>query len=113
VPDDLTGQTEIKRPIQFGLRTLLLVVIAVAVVLGAARWLGAVIVPFMLAAVGVWVYVGTKARHLLVWLMPALFSLCAFGSWYHPGDEYGLFIVSILPCIWLAFLLEFGQLFVT
>jgi hypothetical protein len=101
---------EAKRPIQFRLRTLLLLVSVAAVMLGAAKWLGAEIVPFMVAAIGIWITGRTKARHLLVWLVPSLWSLCAFGSWHHPGDEYGMFIVSALPSIWLAILLDFGHL---
>jgi hypothetical protein len=113
VPDDsshLTGQADNKRPVQFGLRTLLLIVLVVSIALGAARWLGAEILPFILAAIGIWFSTRTKARHLLVWLVPSLWSICAFGSWHHPGDEYGMFIVSVLASIWLAFLLDFGHL---
>jgi hypothetical protein len=29
---------------------------------------------------------------------------------HHPGDEYGMFIVSVLASIWLALLLDFGHL---
>ena len=58
---------------------------------------------------GIWLIARTKARHLLVWLVPALWSMCAFGSWHHPGDEYGMFCVSILVSIWLVFLLDFGH----
>jgi hypothetical protein len=99
-----------KRPIQFELRTLLLFVSVTAVALGAARWLGAGVLPFVVAAVGIWFSTRTKARHLLVWLVPTLWSICAFGSWHHPGDEYGMFVLSVLASIWLAFLLDFGHL---
>jgi hypothetical protein len=104
LPDD-------KRPLQFTLRTLL-IVSALAATLGAVRWLGAEVLPFILMAVGIWLTARTKARHLLVWLVPALWSMCAFGSWHHRGDEYGHhFHVCILPCIWLALLeLKFGPL---
>lgn len=95
---------------QFTLRTLLRIMSSLAATLGAVHWLGAEVVPFILAAVGVWLTARTKARHLLVWLVPALWSLCAFGSWHHPGDEYGMFCVSVLASLWLAFLLEFGHL---
>ena len=91
---------------QFTLRTLLLIMSSLAIALGAARWLGAEVLPFILAAGGIWLTARTKARHLLVWLVPALWSMCAFGSWHHPGDEYGMFIASILPSVWLAILLE-------
>ena len=101
---------ESKRSIQFRLRTLLLVVSATAVALGAARWLGAEILPFIVAGIGIWITGKTKARHLLVWLVPSLWSVCAFGSWHHPGDEYGMFAVSVLPCIWLAIVLSYGHL---
>jgi hypothetical protein len=97
---------EANRPVQFTLRTLLLIVSSLAAGLGAVRWLGAEVLPFILVAVGIWITARTKARHLLVWLVPALWSMCAFGSWHHPGDEYGMFIASILPSIWLAVLLE-------
>ena len=90
---------------QFTLRTLLLVS-SLAATLGAVRWLGAEVLPLILVAVGIWLTTRTKARHLLVWLVPALWSMCAFGSWHHPGDEYGMFIASILPSVWLAILLE-------
>lgn len=99
-----------KRPIQFRLRTLMLIVSVIAIALGAARWLGAGVLPFILATAGVWTSTKTKARHLLVWLVPSLWSICAFGSWHHPGDEYGMFIVSVLASIWLAFLLDIGHL---
>jgi hypothetical protein len=99
-----------KRPIQFDLRTLLLIVSVTAIALGAARWLGAGVLPFALAVVGVWITARTKARHFMVWLVPSLWSICALGSWHHPGDEYGMFCVSILASIWLAFLLDFGHL---
>jgi len=103
-----TGATvpETNRPVQFTLRTLLLVVSSFAAALGAVRWLGAEVLPFILVAMGIWLTARTKARHLLVWLVPALWSMCAFGSWHHPGDEYGMFIASILPSVWLAILLE-------
>jgi hypothetical protein len=99
-----------KRPIQFDLRTLLLIVSVTAIALGAARWLGAGILPFVVAAVGIWFSAKTKARHLLVWLVPSLWSICAFGTWHHPGDEYGMFCVSVLASIWLAFFLDIGHL---
>jgi hypothetical protein len=95
---------------QFTLRTLLLVVSSLAATLGAVRWLGAEVLPLILVAVGIWLTTRTKARHLLVWLVPALWSMCAFGSWHHPGDEYGIFCVSILASLWLVFLLKFGHL---
>ena len=101
---------EEKRPFQFRLRTLLLIVSVTAVALGAALWLGPEILPFMLAGFGIWFSTRTKAHHLLVWLVPSLWSACALGSWHHPGDEYGMFIVSVLASIWLAFLLDFGHL---
>lgn len=103
-----TGTTN--RPVQYTLRTLLMIVSALAATLGAVRWLGAEVLPFILVAGGIWLTAQTKARHLLVWLVPALWSLCAFGSWHHPGDEYGMFGVSILVSIWLAFMLNFGHL---
>jgi hypothetical protein len=97
--------------LQFTLRTLLLIVSALAATLGAVRWLGAEAFPFILMAVGIWLTARTKARHLLVWLVPALWSMCAFGSWHLRGDEYGQFHACILPCIWLALLpLKFGHL---
>jgi hypothetical protein len=99
-----------KRPVQFSLRTLLLIVSASAVALGAVRCLGVEILPFILMAVGIWLTARSKSRHLLVWLIPSLWSLGAFGSWYHPGDEYGLFCLSILVSLWLVFLLDFGHL---
>jgi len=102
-PDD-------KWPVQFTLRTLLLIVSALAATLGAAHWLGAEVLPFILVAAGIWLTARTKARHLLVWLVPALWTACAFGSWRHPGDEYGLFGVSMLISICLVFLLNFGHL---
>jgi len=101
---------EAKRPVQFTLRTLLLIVSLLAAALGAVRWLGAEVLPFILVAVGIWLTARTKARHLLVWLVPALWSMCAFGSWHHGGDEYGNFGWCILPGIWLALLpLNFGH----
>ena len=99
-----------KRLIQFRLRTLLLVVSVTAVALGAVQWLGVEIIPFIVAGVGIWITGKTKARHLLVWLVPSLWSVCAFGSWHHPGDEYGMFVVSVLPCVWLAIVLDYGHL---
>jgi len=88
----------------------LLLVSVTAIALGAARWLGAEILPFILAAVGIWIIAKTKARHLLVWLVPSLWSACAFGSYHHPGDEYGMFAVSVVVAVWLAFILEFGHI---
>jgi len=71
------------RPVQFTLRTLLLIVSSLAIALGAMRWLGAEVLPFILAAGGIWLTARTKARHLLVWLVPALWTACAFGSGRH------------------------------
>ena len=99
-----------KRRFQFRLRTLLLVVSVTAAALGAVQWLGPEILPFVLAGVGVWISARTKARHLLVWLVPALWSACAFGSWHHPGDEYGMFVVSALAAMWTLFILKPGHL---
>jgi hypothetical protein len=106
----VTIMTEGERHVQFRLRTLLLIVSVTAIALGAARWLGAGVLPFVAAAVGIWIAAKTKNRHLLVWLVPSLWSICAFGSWHHPGDEYGMFVVSVLASIWLAFFLEIGHL---
>jgi hypothetical protein len=97
-------------PVQFTLRTLLLIVSVAAVGLGAVRWLGIEVLPFILVAVGIWMTARSKSRHLLVWLIPSLWSLSALGSWHHPGDEYGLFCVSVLVSLWLVFLLDFGHL---
>ena len=99
-----------KPPVQFTLRTLLLIVSASATSLGAVRWLGVEVLPFILMAVGIWFTARSKSHHLLVWLIPSLWSLGAFGSWHHPGDEYGLFCLSILVSLWLVFLLNFGHL---
>ena len=35
---------------------------------------------------------------------------CAFGSWRHPGDEYGLLGVSMLISIWLVILIHSNNL---
>lgn len=99
-----------KRPVQFSLRTLLLIVSVLAAALAVVRWLGAEVLPFILVAGGVWLTARTKARHLFVWLVPSLWSLCAFGSWHHPGDEYGMFCGAVLVSLWLVFLLNFGHL---
>lgn len=63
-----------KRPLQFTLRTLLLIVSSLAATLGAVHWLGAEVLLFILAAGGVWLTARTKARHLLVWLVPVLLT---------------------------------------
>jgi len=99
-----------KRPLQFTLRTLLLLVSALAPALAAVRWFGPEVLPFILVAVGIWLTARTKARHLLVWLVPALWTACAFGSWRHPGDEYGLLGVSMLISIWLVMLVHSNNL---
>jgi len=99
-----------KRPLQFTLRTLLLIVSALAAALAAVRWFGPEVLPFILVAVGIWLTARTKARHLLVWLVPALWTACAFGSWRHPGDEYGLLGVSMLISIWLVMLVHSNNL---
>jgi len=96
--------------VQFTLRTLLLIVSSLAAALGAVRWLGAEVLPFILAVGGIWLTARTKARHLLVWLVPALWTACAFGSWRHPGDEYGLLCVSMLVSIWLVILIHSNNL---
>jgi len=98
------------RPVQFTLRTLLLTVSALAAAMASVRWLGAAVLPFILAAAVVLLTARMKARHLLVWLVPSLWLLCAFGSWRHPGDEYGMFAASILVSVWLVFVLNFGHL---
>lgn len=97
-------------PFQFGLRTLLLTVSLTAVAFGAIRWFGFGVSLFVLAAVGIWSLTRVKVKHWLVWLVPTLWSACALGSWYHPGDEYGLFIASTLAAIWIVFILEPGHL---
>ncbi|NLF70483.1 MAG: hypothetical protein GX575_15735 [Candidatus Anammoximicrobium sp.] len=66
---------ETRRPVPFTLRTLLLVVSSLAATPGTVRWLGAETLPFLLAAVGIWLTTRTKARHLLVWLAPALIQI--------------------------------------
>ena len=48
--------TEAKRPLQFTLRTLLLIVSSLAATLGAVRWLGAEVLPFIVVAVGIWLF---------------------------------------------------------
>lgn len=98
------------RRLQFSLRTLLVVVTVAAVALGTAHWLGAEILPFILAAVGIGALTRMQSRHWFVWLVPLVWSACAFGSWHHPGDEYGLFALSILPSLWLVFFLQFTHL---
>jgi hypothetical protein len=102
--------TSQKPPIQFTLGTLFLVTAALAALLGTVCWLGPEVIPFEVAAVGAWVSWKTKGRRLLVWLVPALWAACAFGSWHHPGDEYVLFVLSVLPSVWIGVLLEFVHL---
>jgi len=38
------------------------------------------------------------------WVLPVLYALTAIVSLRHPGDEYGLFIISALPGFWATFL---------
>jgi hypothetical protein len=54
-----------KRNVQFRLRTLLLIVSVTAIALGTVGWLGAGVLPFEAAAVGVCFSARTKACHLL------------------------------------------------
>ena len=98
------------RPSQFTLRSLLAIVSLTAVILAAVRWLGADVIPLILAGMGVWAVAARNARHFFVWFVPSLWSLCALGSWHHPGDEYGMFCGSVLVSLWLVFVMEFGHL---
>lgn len=34
-------------------------------------------------------------------VLPVLWFVAALASWRHPGDEYGMFIVSALPASWI------------
>jgi hypothetical protein len=53
---------ESKRYVQFRLRTLLLIVSATAIALGAAHWLGAGVLPFVVADVGIWIAAKSTAE---------------------------------------------------
>ena len=95
---------------QFTLRSLLAIVSLSAVILAAVRWLGADVIPLILAGMGVWAFTVRNARHFFVWFVPSLWSLCALGSWHHPGDEYGMFCGSVLISLWLAVFFEVGSM---
>lgn len=98
-----------RRPFQFRLRTLVLAVTVCALALGTTRWLGWASAPFVATSLGVWAVAGWKSRHFFIWLAPTLYTFCAFGSWRHPGDEYGMLLVTFLPAFWLAPFLESGH----
>lgn len=106
----MTPLEGIRRPFQFRLGTLVWCVSLAGIALGIARWLGWESTPFVFAGILVWVVAGSKVRHLLVWMAPLLYCACAYGSYRHPGDEYGMFMVAALPAMWLPPFLEFGHL---
>ena len=45
-------------------------------------------------------------KYLYVWLLPLVWSICSFMSFQFPGDEYGLYAVSSMIGIWIAFLVD-------
>ena len=97
-------------PTQFSLRSLLAIVSLTAVTLAAMRWLGEYVIPLLLAGVGVLAFTARNARHFFVWLLPSLWSLCAFGSWYHPGDEHMMVCGSVLISMWIPVFFEVGSM---
>ena len=40
-------------------------------------------------------------------VLPAIWLTAALASWDHPGDEYGLLVVSCVPAAWIAPLLDY------
>lgn len=42
--------------------------------------------------------------------LPTCWLLAAWASWNHPGDEYGMFLVSALPACWVAIFLSSSNL---
>jgi len=41
-------------------------------------------------------------KHLFVWLVPVLWMGGVALGFKHPGDEYGLWVISSLPGMWIA-----------
>jgi len=106
----MTTAADARRPFQFRLGTLVWGVSLAGIALGIARWLGWESTPFVVAGILVWVLAGSKMRHFLVWMAPLLYAACAYGSYRYPGDEYGMFLVSALPALWLTPFIQIGHL---
>jgi len=49
-------------------------------------------------------------RRFFVWVLPALWVPTSLISYYHPGDEYGLYVVSSLLGAWFVILGDVGDI---
>lgn len=62
-------------------------------------------VTFLLTASGT--YFGWVSYRVV---LPGVWFIASLVSWNHPGDEYGLFAIGILPAGWIAPLLNYTHL---
>ena len=90
---------------------MLLIVSVIGCELGSdAEVAGPEVDPVHLRSVGVWAFTvhGRLATCSSGWC-PRFGRCVLFGSWHHPGDEYGMFGASVLISLWLVFLLDFSH----
>ncbi len=50
-----------------------------------------------------------RAPRFFVWVLPILWGACSLAQSRVPGDEYGFYVVSSLPAVWIAPLLLLGH----
>ncbi len=51
-----------------------------------------------------------KKRLSYTFLLPALWGVCSFLGYFHPGDEYGLWALSSMAGIWIAYFIKIGDI---
>ena len=49
-------------------------------------------------------------RSFYIWMLPAIWAAAAVVSFFHPGDEYGLFVTGTIAGSWIcAFMQQIGH----
>jgi hypothetical protein len=51
-----------------------------------------------------------KRRRFFAWLLPLLWAPTSLVSYYHPGDEYGLYFISSLLGSWFVMIQDTGDI---
>lgn len=99
-------QPQARQRYQYSMGHLLGLIAGMALLLGAWRALGAwTLCAPLVAAVAILPAIW-QPRWLYVWLLPLVWTGVAWANFYHPGDEYGGFVVGSLAGVWIALVVK-------
>lgn len=47
-----------------------------------------------------------KNRLFYIWFIPLVWAMTSYLQYFHPGDEYGMYVISSLPGIWIGIIVS-------